>query len=110
MANPNKKRSFRKITVNNIDFNWSFLGMIDIRPEKNRNNQLLVDYGWYDVWLFVNDEANRPPPFEPQIITPSFVKECIVFAMNNEWNIEKRVEKFEVIYRDEIFRVKQKIK
>jgi len=108
MATPNKKRGFRKIRVNDIDFNWSFSGEINIRPANNRNNQLVVDFGWYDVWLFVNDPENVPPPYEPKVITPLFVRECILFAMDNKWDIEKRVDKFEVLYRKGTLSIKSK--
>lgn len=103
MSTPNKKRGFRKITINDIDFNWGFVGKIDIRPADNRNNQLIVDFGWYDVWLFVNDPDNVPPPYEPKVITPLFVQECVLFAFENGWNIEKKAGKFEIFYRNGVF-------
>ena len=47
---------------------------------------LIVDFGWYDVWLYVNDKLeNRPPDFEPHSVTPQFVRECIIFALQNNW-------------------------
>lgn len=103
MAKPNKKRGFRKITINGIEFTWRFSGKIDIRPETKVNNQLIVDFGWYDEWLFIHDAKNAPPSFEPKVVTPAFVKECILFAITNSWDIEKKVGKTEIFYRDKIF-------
>ena len=106
MAKPNKKRGFRKLTIKDINFNWCFLGKIDIRPDENRNNQLIIDFGWYDIWLHVEDLKNPPSPYDPKVITPQFVKKCILFAIANGWDIEKKVDKFELLYRQGTFTLK----
>jgi len=105
MAQPNKKRGFRLIKVKSIDFSWRFSGFIDVRPGNNKGNVLTIDFGWYDVWEFVNDKENEPPEFEPQIVTPKFVNASIKFALNNGWNIEHENLQFRVIYKDKIYTV-----
>ena len=105
MAKPKKKRGFRAIKVENIDFNWCFLGLIDVRPDKQKSNMLTINFGWYDDWLYVNDKENEPPEFEPVIVTPKFVSESIKFALDNGWDVEKANQNFKVTYRDKKFKV-----
>ena len=105
MAKPKKKRGFRAIKVENIDFNWSFLGIIDVRPDHQKSNILTVDTGWYDVWDYVNDKENEPPECDPQIITPKFVSESIKFALANGWNVDVPHQEFKLIYRDKKYKV-----
>ncbi len=88
MSIAEKKRGFRKIVVENKAFNWRFTSLVDIRPEGLKGNKLLVDFGWFDEWLYANDRENRPPDFEPKVITAQFVKKAIEFALLNDWNIE----------------------
>lgn len=97
------KTGFRKITVEEQIFNWKFAEIIDIRPENNMNNKLEVDFGYYDVWLYVNDKENRPPDFDPKSITPKFVKNAIDYAIINGWNINSKNQKTRLIYRDNMF-------
>lgn len=101
MATPNKKRGFRAITVNNELFNWCFQGIIDIRPNNNKNNQLLIDFGYYDGFDYVNEpKENRPPPFEPKIVTPKFVSQSIENALKLGWDIELNTGRTVVEYRN----------
>ncbi len=106
MATPKKKQGFRKIVVKNISFNWKFSGGIDIRPDLNKNNQLFIDYGWYDDWLYVEDKKNKPPDYEPKIVTPSFIRTSIEFALKNGWNTENRTGKFEINYKEGKYYIK----
>lgn len=108
MATPKKRQGFRKIIVKNITFNWKFSGGIDVRPNLNKNNQLFIDFGWYDDWLYVNDKENKPPDYEPQIVTPNFVRKSIEFALKNGWNIEKKTGKLEIIYNKGEYTIKPK--
>ena len=106
MAPPKKKQGFRKIVVQDVAFNWKFSEGIDVRPELNKNNQLFIDYGWYDDWLFVNDEENKPPDYQPKKVTPNFVKESIEFALKSGWNIDKKTGKLVIVFKDGNYIVK----
>lgn len=105
MAQSNKKRGFRPIKIKNIDFNWRFQGTIDVRPDGHKNNILTIDFGWYDVWEYVNDKENEPPEFEPKIVTPKFVSDSIKFALNNGWNTELPNNKLNIIYRNKKYKI-----
>ncbi len=100
------KKGFRKIVVNEHEFSWRFTSVIDIRPKDNQSNKLIVDFGWVDVWLYVNDEINRPLEFEPKIVTPSFVQKSICFALANGWDINSRDSIIEIKYENEAFQMK----
>lgn len=99
MAAPKKKKGFRRIVVQDIAFNWKFHEGIDIRPDHNKNNELFIDNGWYDDWLFINDNENKPPNYQPKTVTPNFVKESIEFALKNGWNTENKTGKLEIEYK-----------
>jgi hypothetical protein len=106
MAKPNKKRGFRPITVDNQKFQWRFDGLVDVRPEGRKNNRLLVDFGWYDKLLFVNGRKNEPPGFEPEVVTPEFVRQSISFALANGWDAALEQGNFEIEYKNEVYRCK----
>ena len=53
--------------------------------DETKNSLLIVDFGWYDVWVYSNDRENRPPDFEPKSVTPKFVSESIIYALNQGW-------------------------
>ena len=80
------KKGLRKIIVDNREFYWKFNEKIFVTSEKIKNCLLIVDFGWYDVWLYVNDKENRPPDFEPKSVTPKFVSESITYALTQGWN------------------------
>ena len=105
MAKPNKKRGFRPIKVENIEFKWCFQGIIDVRPGDHKDNILTIDFGWYDVWSYVNDKEKRPPEFEPKIVTPKFVSESIKFALNNGWDTALKNNRFNIIYRNRNYKI-----
>lgn len=88
MTTPKKKNGFRKIKIEGMNFNWRFNQVIDIRPELKKENILIVDFGWFDEWLYVNDTEGRPPDFEPKTVTPEFVRRAIEFALKNNWNTD----------------------
>jgi hypothetical protein len=105
MGQPNKKRGFRKITVDGQNFNWRLAGVIDVRPDSQKENKLTIDFGWYDEWLYVNDKENRPPDFEPQTVTPSFVRQAILYALDHKWGIKKKTGLMQLKYNDGRFEV-----
>ena len=100
MALPKKKNGFRSITVNGAGYNWKFEKKIDIRPKTNKNNKLIVDFGWYDVWLFVNDKENEPLEYEPKKVTPAFVRKSIIEAIKLGWNSDGLKGEFNLRYKD----------
>ena len=80
------KKGLRKIIVDNREFYWKFNEKIFVTSEEINNCLLIVDFGWYDVWLYVNDKENRPPDFEPKSVTSKFVSESITYALTQGWN------------------------
>jgi len=78
------KKGLRKIVVEEQVFYWRFNKQIYVFKEEAENSLLIVDFGYYDLWLHVNDEQ-KPPDFEPKIVTPKFVRESILFALNHGW-------------------------
>ncbi|MCB9222748.1 MAG: hypothetical protein H6582_01120 [Crocinitomicaceae bacterium] len=94
------KKGFRKIVVNGLPFHWKFNEKIIIAGGENGNGLLTVDFGWYDIWLYVNDQENEPPPYEPKRVTPEFVKKCIVFALSKEWKPDQSSSVFNVFYQN----------
>ncbi|WP_375560891.1 hypothetical protein ACE193_24875 [Bernardetia sp. OM2101] len=79
------KKGLRTIIVNNKKYYWKFNEKVFITSEENNNCLLIIDFGWYDIWLFIHDIKNMPPNFYPQAITPKFIKESILFALENDW-------------------------
>jgi len=79
------KKGLRKIVVENGVFYWRFNEKVFVICEKYKNGILIVDFGWYDVWLYINDKENRLPDFEPKSVTPKFVSESIFFALSKGW-------------------------
>ena len=102
MATPKKKRGFRKIIVGGTRFNWRFSEVVDIRPESQKDNKLVVDVGWYDIWLYANDLENRPAN-ELRTVTPDFVKQAIVFALMNNWDIAMKTGQMKLKYMNDNF-------
>ena len=89
------KKGFRKIIVTGSEFYWKFKGKVFVTTDTIENNLLIIDFGWYDVWWFVNDKENEPPDFEPKIVTPKFVSESILFALREGWKEGELEIKFE---------------
>ncbi len=109
MTLPRKKKGFRKITINGINFNWRLdylANIIDIRSGFNKNNKLIVDFGWFDIWLYVNDR-NRPEAFEPEIVIPAFIKRAIQLALENNWDFNCKIGIMKLKYRENIFTIER---
>ena len=98
------KKGLRKIVVDDQEFYWKFNDKIYVVSETNKNQLLIVDFGWFDIWLYVNDKENRPPDYEPRIVTPSFVAESILFALKKGWQNDK----MELKFRDEKYEISSK--
>lgn len=102
MSLPTKRRGFRTIKIDNLLFDWRFSGNIDIRTKNNKANKMIIDIGYYDIWLYINDK-DKPPDFEPKIVTPVFIKKCIISAIELGWDINKLNEEFKIKYRNNKF-------
>lgn len=100
--NTKKQKGFRIIEVENKRFWWKFSGGVDIRPEGNLSNKLMVNFGWYDVWACVNDN-NKPEDYEPKIITPKFIRQAIIFGLMNDWDISSKHKVVNIGYRNRTF-------
>lgn len=96
------KKGLRKIVVDDREFYWKFNEKVFVVAEQHKNSLLIIDFGWYDVWLYVNDKENRPPDFEPQNVTPKFVKESILYALHHGWCKES----LELKYRNGTYKIK----
>lgn len=105
MSLPKKKRGFRKISVEGNEFNWRFNSHIEVCPVARKNNKLIVDFGWFDPFLYVNDRLNSPTTYTPQIVTPAFVRKAIEFALKHNWDITEKTAVTKVVYRDNVFNV-----
>ncbi|MBD0404912.1 hypothetical protein [Flammeovirga sp. EKP202] len=97
------KKGLRSIIVNRQQFYWKFNGKVIVSSYEFRNSLLIVDFGWYDVWLYVNDKENRPPDFEPKSVTPKFVSDSIIYALTQGWDygkmeIEFRNGDYKILY------------
>ena len=97
------KKGLRKILINEQEFFWKFNEKIFVTSDETENSILIVDFGWYDVWLYVNDPQNKPPDFEPKSVTPKFVNDSISFALNQGW----KEGKMELEFRNGNFKKKE---
>ncbi|WP_417887961.1 hypothetical protein [Zunongwangia sp.] len=96
------KKGLRKIVVANREFYWKFNENIFVISDEAKNGLLVVDFGWYDVWLYINDKENRPPDFEPKSVTPKFVSESITYALTQGWDDRK----MEIEFRNGVYKKK----
>ena len=99
------KQKFRKIIVDNQNFNWFFNDIIKIWPEKNPQNKLEIDFGYFDSWLYVNDKENEPEDYEPKIVTPAFIRICIENAIALGWEVNLKHNSLKLKYRNETFTI-----
>lgn len=79
------KKGLRKIIVDNQEFYWKFNEKVFVFSEEAKNRLLIVDFGWYDVWLYLNNQGDRPPDFAPKNVTPKFISESITYALAQGW-------------------------
>lgn len=105
MGLSNNKRGFRKTSVEDDDYSWKFDGVIDIRhAEKPKGQKLIVNYGWYDVWLYVNVKDKPPEPCV-WVFTPRLVAEAIIFAKHEGWNPILGKGEFKITYMNKDFNI-----
>jgi hypothetical protein len=102
---PKKKRGFRKIVIDGNLFNWRFNFQIEVCPVTCKDNRLIVDFGWYDSWLYLNDKLSIPPEYDPKVVTPSFVRKAVEFALVHKWDITANTGVTKVIYKDNHFNI-----
>ncbi|MEO1049913.1 MAG: hypothetical protein AAFX87_04790 [Bacteroidota bacterium] len=103
MTKPKKKRGFRKIVVDGIQYNWRLDNEVVILPDEISCSRLTVDFGFYDPWLYVNDKENEPEAFEPRLVTPKFIEACIRFALSVGWLKGGENQLLEIVYRKGVF-------
>lgn len=100
-----RKRGFRKIVVDGKEFSWRFNSQLEICPASNKANKLLVDFGWFDPFLYLNDKIATPSDYDPRIVTPAFVRKVIEFALSHNWDKEGKIEVTKIRYRNNQFDV-----
>jgi hypothetical protein len=105
MSVPKKKRGFRKIVIDNNVFNWRFNSQIEVCPATCKDNKVIVDFGWFDSFLYLNDKSATPPEYAPKIVTPSFIRKVVEFALIHNWDITASTGVTKVIYRDNQFSI-----
>jgi hypothetical protein len=100
-----KNNGFRKITIQNEIYNWKLVEVIQIRPNGNQSNKLEINIGYFDVWLYIKDEENKPEDYEPKIVTPSFIKKSIENAIKLGWDIKDKNKLTRLKYSNGIFEI-----
>jgi hypothetical protein len=105
MSIPKRKRGFRKIVLDNNVFNWRFNSQIEVCPANRKDNRIIVDFGWFNSFLYLNDKSAIPPNHDPKVVTPSFVRKVIEFALIHNWDITARSGVTKVTYRDNQFNI-----
>ncbi|MGM5630594.1 hypothetical protein O2K51_06780 [Apibacter raozihei] len=98
------KKKFRDITVKKETYEWQFLTVIRIKVKNNSSYTLTVDIGWYDVWLYIN--SLPPDDCELWQVTPQFVHDAIIFALDNGW--KKRFKQLSIKYKNKMFLFSEK--
>lgn len=88
-------KGLRKITVDSKTYYWKFNEVIKVFSEQEKRNMLIVDIGWYDEWLYVNDVENAPPNFSPKTVTPGFISTSIHYAISQGWTNGKMKLRYE---------------
>ena len=91
MARPQKKRSFRKIVVDDQSFQWRFnsgkmqgvLEIVAADPSHSQGQRLMIDWGWVD-WF--EPDYKTVESFAPHIVTPQFVQLAIQRALSLGWH------------------------
>lgn len=104
MSLSKNKKGFRKIVIDNKEFNWRFKSMIQVCPSFCKDNRLFIDFAWFDHWLYVNGKQ-KPADYSPEVVTPAFVREAIEFAIQNHWNIENKTGRLNLLYQDKQFKI-----
>jgi hypothetical protein len=110
MSLPKKKRGFRRIVVNSIDYDWRFANwlsrpcFVDIRMASKPHSKLLIDIDFDDPWL-----RNRENLFYHRLypcsspITPGFVADAIKASLNIGWQPNNTYNEFFVKYQGNQF-------
>ena len=105
MSLPQKKRGFRKIVLDGKVFNWRFNAQIEVCPASCKANRLIVDFGWVDPFLYMNEPLPSAPDHDPKIVTPAFIRKAIEFALRHNWDITEKTLLTKVIYRENQFNI-----
>ena len=109
MTIPKKRRGFRRIVVDLINYDWRFDNCnwsneptyyIDIRLTIEPRSKLLIDIDWEDPWLKNIDNTpyhHLHPCSSP--ITPKFVENAIKASTKLGWQPTKNHDEFFVKYQ-----------
>ena len=96
------KKGMRKLNVNGNSYLWKFKEKVFVVKDMHKNNPLVIDIGWLDDWLYMNDPKIDPSENMPKRVTPKFVRESILFAEKYGWPESK----MEITCRNGSFAVK----
>ena len=95
------KKGLRKIVVEGETYYWKFTEKVFISKNAEKNSILIVDFGYYDFWLYVNSRE-RPLDYEGVLVTPQFVRASILIALGQGWNKGK----MELDYIEGVYQLK----
>lgn len=56
-----------------------------------------MNFGWTDVWLYINDKEKKYHDFELKVVTPKFVADSIYFAIDLGWKGGKKDYTYKVL-------------
>ncbi|MEM7595296.1 MAG: hypothetical protein AAF383_28010 [Cyanobacteria bacterium P01_A01_bin.83] len=91
MSLPNKKRGFRRIVVDFIDYDWRYFSQyrkicLDVRLSTKPRNKLIINLDSEDPWLQMRENIsthNLHPCSAP--ITPKFVTYAVKESLALGW-------------------------
>ena len=100
-----KPKGFRSIVVDGRTYYWQLTarGILKIVTGRKSSPALEVDFGWYDVWLYPPGDPATPPPFEPRIVTPEFVRAAVVTGIQAGWGPAETGSAVRLVYRNGAF-------
>jgi hypothetical protein len=119
MARPKRKRGFRRIHVNGVEFRWRFEpstpnSRLRVSHATVKGQTLVVRMvGWVGPWLGINGfsivdgvlQLYTSAKNEPPIVTGRFARQCIVFALEHGWQPETPGSDFRVVSHNGVLRL-----
>jgi hypothetical protein len=113
MARPKKRRGFRQIIVNEIEYRWRLAAAtphssLRVNLAETKGQTLFVqlfDFIRYTgLWT---EQLLSATTNERVIITNKFVKQVILFALENGWKPEISASDFHIAYLNSEFQIIQ---
>jgi hypothetical protein len=120
MSQPRKKRGFRSITVAERNYRWKLLSgvsesIVKVTGAEQKHPDLKIHLpDWKDPWLNLSGFHQEGTSLilhtsvqnEPQIITPAFVGNAILYAISKGWDIcNKTAKPMQIRYSDGSFSI-----